>query len=147
MSQESPSKRLNVVIAIIFRDSKILIAKRRKGDTFADHWEFPGGKQEPGESVVDCLHRELREELDITVDHLEPLAKIIHAYPEFVVCLHPFVCQLASGEPKPLACQHLAWVMPEELRQHQFPAANARLIEEIIHRCTADSFTDRARRS
>ena len=147
MSQDPPPKRLDVVIAIIFRQSKILIAKRRKGDTFADHWEFPGGKQEPGENTVDCLHRELREELDISVDHLEPLATITHAYPDFEVCLHPFVCQLASGQPKPLACQQLAWVTPEELRQHQFPAANAPLIEEIIRRCATDlSFSDRARR-
>jgi len=140
--------RLDVVIAIIFRESKILIAKRRKGDTFADRWEFPGGKKEPGESVVDCLHRELREELDISVGHLEPLGAIRHAYPEFQVCLHPFICQLASGQPKPLACQQLAWVAPEELRQHQFPAANAQLIEEIIQRCAADStFADRGRHS
>lgn len=145
MSQESPPKHLDVVIAIIFRQSKILIAKRRKGDAFADHWEFPGGKQEPSESAVDCLHRELREELDISVNHLEPLEAIPHTYPEFQVCLHPFICQLASGEPKPLTCQQLAWVTPEELRQHQFPAANAQLIEDIIYRCADHtSFTDRA---
>lgn len=148
MSQEPPSKRLDVVIAIIFRQARILIAKRRKGDTFADHWEFPGGKQEPGESTVECLHRELREELGITVDHLEPLATISHSYPDFQVCLHPFVCLLVSGQPMPLACQQLAWVTPAELRQHQFPAANAQLIEEIIDRCAAESsLTDRARQS
>ena len=145
MSQNPPRRRLDVVIAIIFRDSKILIAKRRKGDTFADHWEFPGGKQEPGESATDCLHRELREELDITVDHLEPLATITHAYPDFQVCLHPFRCQLACGQPKPLACQQLAWVTLEALRQHQFPGANVQLIEDIIQRSAADSsLTDRA---
>jgi len=147
MSQNPPRRRLDVVIAIIFRESKILIAKRRKGDTFADHWEFPGGKQEPGESAVDCLHRELREELDICVDHLEPLGAITHAYSDFEVCLHPFICQLTSGQPRPLACQQLAWVAPEELSQHQFPAANAQLIEEIIQRSASDSFTDRAHRS
>lgn len=148
MSQEPPPKRVDVVIAIIFHQSKVLIAKRRKGDTFADHWEFPGGKQEPGESAVDCLHRELREELDILVDHLEPLNPIGHAYPDFEVCLHPFVCQLAAGQPKPLACQQLEWITPLELRQYRFPAANAQLIEGIIHRFAANSsVADRARPS
>ena len=146
MSDQPPLKRLDVVIAIIFHHSKILIAKRRKGDTFADHWEFPGGKQEASESALDCLHRELREELDVSVDQLEPLATITHAYPDFQVCLHPFVCRLKDGQPKPLACQQLAWVTPDELRQHQFPAANAQLIEDIFQRCAMGSqLTDPAR--
>ena len=54
-----------VAAAIIEKDGKILIAKRKKGSSLAGKWEFPGGKIEPGESPEECLKREMKEEFDI----------------------------------------------------------------------------------
>ena len=51
--------------ALIIRDSKILVCQRRRDDTHALQWEFPGGKVEPGESPARRWSRELREELGV----------------------------------------------------------------------------------
>lgn len=56
---------IDVTAAILFRDSKVLIAKRKGGKHLGGKWEFPGGKVEPGETPEECLARELEEEFDI----------------------------------------------------------------------------------
>ena len=56
-----------VSAGIVCRNGKILICQRPKGKSLAGFWEFPGGKLEEGESLQDCLKRELKEELDIEV--------------------------------------------------------------------------------
>ncbi len=63
-----------VAVGILRRDGKILACQRKKGGRYEFKWEFPGGKLEPGESVEECLARELREELSInahSIDHIE----------------------------------------------------------------------------
>ena len=57
-----------VTAAVIGKDDKILIAKRRLGRTLGGKWEFPGGKIEPGETPRQALARELREELAIEAE-------------------------------------------------------------------------------
>jgi mutator protein MutT len=131
-------KRIQVAIGIITRQGQILICQRESNNALGDFWEFPGGKCEPGESPHDCLLREIREEVDLVVEIVEPLAKIQHDYPHASITLHPFLCRHVSGEARALASQRILWVRPDELREHQFPPANATLLAEIISR-----FTDR----
>ena len=54
---------IKVVAAVLERNGKILVCRRRNQDGSPGKWEFPGGKQEPGETEEECLVRELREEL------------------------------------------------------------------------------------
>jgi len=68
---------LIVTAGIIRRDDCVLITRRPEGSSQAGKWEFPGGKLEPGESPVDCLARELREELDLPVE-VGPVFDIVH---------------------------------------------------------------------
>ena len=58
---------VKVVAAVIEQDGRILICRRRNKDGSAGKWEFPGGKQELGETEQECLVRELREELCLVV--------------------------------------------------------------------------------
>ena len=53
--------------SLMLRGSKILIAKRKRGDHVGDRWEFPGGKIEDGETPEECLRREMEEEFKIDV--------------------------------------------------------------------------------
>ncbi len=70
-----------VVAAILQREDKILICRRRADQPHALKWEFPGGKIEPGESPGAALTRELREELGIEADPGRELTRYQFSYP------------------------------------------------------------------
>src|SRR5688572_3301454 len=124
--------RADVAIAIITRDGKVLICQRPDGGSFAGYWEFPGGKREPGETVGDCLAREVQEELAMAIEPLAALRPVDHDYPRGPIRLHPYVCSTGQDEPQLLACRAAKWVDPLDLKGHQFPPANESLIEEAI---------------
>jgi len=124
--------RIDVVIGVVVRDRKVLICQRCAQDRLGGYWEFPGGKQEPGESHQQCLARELAEELQIQVRAIEPLRIIEHDYPDVRVRLHPYLCEHAEGEPTPLACQQVLWVAPADLPTYRFPPANDQLIRDLL---------------
>lgn len=129
-------KHLHVAIGVIQQENRILICQRRKNDAFGDLWEFPGGKVELGEMPVQCLVREIEEELGVTVEPVDTFSVIDHQYPELAVRLIPFLCKLTAGDPRPLASQRIEWVQREALRNHAFPAASLSLIDEIQARAS-----------
>jgi mutator protein MutT len=125
-------KRIDAAIAIICRERKVLVCQRKDDDTFGGYWVFPGGKQEAGETLEQCLARELREELAISARPVARLATVVHEYPTAQVRLHPFICEHEAGEVEHLECQASHWVDPPALRDYRFPPANEQLIEETI---------------
>jgi A/G-specific adenine glycosylase len=92
-----------------------LVAQRNTDDMLGGLWEFPGGKREDGETLPECLAREMREELDVEVEVGEELIVVRHAYTHFRITLHAFRCSLVSGEPRCLDCAAFRWVVPTEL--------------------------------
>jgi len=127
-------QRTDAAIAIVVREGKVLVCQRKADDVLGGYWEFPGGKCEDGETLTQCLARELREEIGITATSPEPLAPIDHHYDHGHIRLHPFICQHESGEPQLLECQAARWIDPQNLVDYQFPPANEGLIEEVIRR-------------
>ncbi|HXJ77854.1 MAG TPA: 8-oxo-dGTP diphosphatase MutT [Candidatus Methylomirabilis sp.] len=123
-------KAIEVVAAVIERDGKLLITRRREGTHLAGLWEFPGGKPERGEALEDALRREIREELDAEVRVGERIETIDWQYPDKQVSLVFFRCAV-EGEPRPLEGQEMAWVTAAELARYEFPAADARLIARL----------------
>lgn len=95
-------------------------------------WEFPGGKQEPGELIEATIRRELREELAIEVEVGKPLITMEHAYSHKKLRFVVHLCQWLSGDPQPLASQCVRWVRPQDLRGYPFPAANGRMIAALM---------------
>jgi mutator protein MutT len=124
------SGAVEVVAAVIERDGKILIARRRADAHLGGLWEFPGGKPEPGESLEAALRREIAEELDASATVGEEIETIDWSYPDKRVRLHFFRCRL-EGEPRPLEGQDMAWVSPANLCRYEFPAADASLIDRL----------------
>ena len=122
---------IEVSAALIFRDGKLLITQRHADAHLGGLWEFPGGKREPNETFEQCLARELREELGIEVKVGELFEEISHAYLEKTVRLKFFVCGLQRGEPQSLGCAAFKWIEKTELADFEFPAADARLLDQL----------------
>ena len=101
--------------AIIIENGRIFIACRPEGKTLAHHWEFPGGKQEPGETLPDCLRRELKEELNINAVIGEPFMVSTFEYDFAVINAH----------------EKTAWVLPCELKNYTFAPADVPVIEKL----------------
>jgi len=125
-------KQVDVAIAVVVRGTEVLICQRAEGVPFAGYWEFPGGKLEPDETLEQCVVRELREEVGATVAAESELTPIDHDYAHARVRLHPFVCRLISGHPRPIECAACRWVAASELRDYAFPPANESLLAEIL---------------
>lgn len=124
-------KHIEVSAALIFRGGKLLITQRHADSHLGGLWEFPGGKREAGETFEQCLVREIREELGVEISVGELFEDIQHDYPEKSVRLKFFICGLVAGEPKPIDCAALKWVHRGDLDAHAFPAADAKLLEEL----------------
>jgi 8-oxo-dGTP diphosphatase len=117
-----------VTAAVIEHEGRYLVTRRPRGVHLEGYWEFPGGKCEPGESLADCLRRELQEELGVEAVIGEEIFTVTHDYPEKSVELHFLSCRL-TGEPTPLLGQEMRWVAREELRSLKFPPADDELIK------------------
>jgi mutator protein MutT len=130
-------KRIDVAIAVVVRNGKVLICQRKDQDTFGGYWEFPGGKAEADESIESCLDREMKEELNLIVRSIAAFPIIEHDYPTVQLRLHPFLCDHLEGEPQLIECQQAIWIDPIQLRDFRFPPANHALLEQIIQKLDA----------
>jgi 8-oxo-dGTP diphosphatase len=144
-SGDTPSsvRRLLLVAAAALVDpsGRVLITQRPQHKQLGGLWEFPGGKVEPGEAPETALVRELREELDLTVepDALNPFAFASHAYPDFHLLMPLYLATRWKGEPRPdgQAAQAIAWAHPSELPDYAMPPADMVLVTRLIERSAA----------
>ena len=130
MSETIPPKvHKQIGVAVIVSDrGKILIDRRKAEGEMGGLWEFPGGKIEPGETIAECIKREIKEELDIEIAVGDRLTTITHTYKTFKVTLYVHYCQHLSGKPQPIECEEIHWVDPWQMNQYQFPQANIQII-------------------
>lgn len=122
-----PHKKIGVAV-IVNEQQEILIDKRLPTGVMANMWEFPGGKIEAGESPEDCITREIKEEIGVTIKCDRHLIDITHSYSEFTVTLSVYICHIVSGEPQPLECAEIRWVNVSQLHDFEFPSANQEII-------------------
>ena len=126
-----PHHSVEVAAGLLFRDGNLLITQRRPREHLGGLWEFPGGKREPGETLQECLRRELREELGIEVEVGELLDFVTHEYPEKTVRLTFYRCAWLRHEPRALGCQAFAWVTAAQLAEYAFPPADQKLLQKL----------------
>lgn len=124
-------KVIEVAVGLVFCDGRYLIARRKPGVHLAGFWEFPGGKREAGETLEECLRRELFEELSICIDVPIPFQIIRHQYAEKTVELHFFHCRIETGDATAIDCAEIRWVWPHELGEFKFPPADRPIIEAL----------------
>ena len=94
----------------------------------AGMWEFPGGKREAGESLEECLERELGEELGIKIRVEDHCLTVDHIYSDRFISLHVFHCTLLKGEPRPLQSDGIKWIPLKALRKNEFPPPDSKVI-------------------
>ncbi len=117
-----------VVAAVIERGGWVLITQRPETSGHAGLWEFPGGKREQGESDVQALRRELREELGIEITR-PTLVWRTEAGPlrlRFFQCGYP-----PLQRPRALVSPQFRWVRREDLPRYEFPPADAPLVQAL----------------
>lgn len=133
MNQDVSSPPHKIIgVAVIWNSSgQILIDRRRPLGVMGGLWEFPGGKIEPGETVIECIQREIKEELGINIEVGELLMTIDHTYTHLRVTLTVHMCKHVSGVPQPIECDEVRWVNLDELSQFEFPEANTQIISAL----------------
>ncbi|MCL8007902.1 (deoxy)nucleoside triphosphate pyrophosphohydrolase [Gelidibacter japonicus] len=124
-------KTIPVTCAIIYFENKILAVQRSETMKLPLKWEFPGGKIEKGESEIDCVKREVLEELNIHIEVKQRLTPVTHAYPDFKIELIPFTADYLSGELK--LKEHADYVLleKEELYTLDWAEADIPIVEEL----------------
>jgi 8-oxo-dGTP diphosphatase len=123
-----------VVAAVIEReDRRILIGQRRRSDTSPLKWEFPGGKMELGEKPAEALARELREELTATLKSCVEIGLVEYKYPNRGEGLEIrfYAAEIVDANVQPRCFENIAWVLPKDLGDYDFLAANRPLIAQI----------------
>ena len=130
-SSGSGPRIVEVAAGLIFREGRLLIAQRYPDSHLGGLWEFPGGKRESGESFESALVRELQEELGVKVRVDELLESVDHSYLHKRVRICFYRCLLTAGEPQALDCHSLKWVRRSELKDYEFPAADAHLLSRL----------------
>ncbi len=124
-------KQVLVAVGIILRHNQTFVTLRGNDKHQGGKWEFPGGKVEDGEAVLDALGRELYEEVGITAIQAQPLMTIEHDYGDKQVCLDVQVVSEFEGEPYGREQQQGRWVSLDTLDPQEFPAANLPIIEAL----------------
>lgn len=131
-----------IAVGLIWNsEGKLLIARRPDQGLLGGLWEFPGGKQEPGEALAETCVREIREELGIEAAVRAPFRSVDHGYTHFSITMHAFHCDFVSGMPKPLHSTAVRWVSPDELVDFAFPKANKVLIDVLMNQQQGDLFS------
>lgn len=117
---------------IIIKDGKVLVCQRRKGSYYGLKWEFPGGKLEVGETIEECLKREIKEELDIDISIESCLHVEQHRYPDgFEFEIHFFIIKNFCGELQNKVFERFEWSYFADLGNYDFLEADKKIIEML----------------
>lgn len=108
-------QKITVLAGIVVDKNRVLITRRAPNEAHSGGWEFPGGKLKGNETYSECLVRELKEELGITVNVNEFCTEVIHDYGDMVIDLYAYYCTIRDGEISLTVHDQYLWVKADEL--------------------------------
>lgn len=123
---------MTVTCAIIFFNNKILVTQRSATMKLPLKWEFPGGKLEKNESELECIKREIKEEINIEIEILSRLTQVFHDYGTFQITLIPFVAKYISGELNLSQHSDYKLLKIDELLHLNWAEADVPIVHEVI---------------
>lgn len=126
-------KRTHVVAAVIKEGDKYLCMQRGRSRYayISEHWEFPGGKAEEGESGHEALVREIMEELDWDVYVGKKIGEVEHDYPDFSMRMTAYLCKGGDGAFKMFEHLDYKWLTIDEMQDLKWTEADRKLIESM----------------
>lgn len=136
IAQKAPADGQPVIVTaaiIIGEDGRILAAQRDKGFN-QGKWEFPGGKVEPGESLPECLAREIREELGVVISAPQPFLTVNHRYPHIHINMHSFLTRIEHGNLTVNEHRRIRWVEIRDLTTLDWAQADLPIAEELMRK-------------
>lgn len=128
--KEIKMKTIKVVAAVIRKDNMVFATERGYGD-FKDMWEFPGGKIEPGEDSRFALKREIKEELDTTIEVEDYIDTIEYDYPTFHLSMECYWCSVKEGKLTILEHENAKWLDKDTLLSVNWLPADLTIIDKV----------------
>ena len=127
-------KKVEVVAGVIFCADEILCVQRpqNKLHYISEKFEFPGGKVEEGETQEEALHRELSEELNLSIKIKSFFLTVVHPYPDFELTMHSFICEVDSKELTLNEHIDQKWLKINELNQLDWAAADIPIVDKLV---------------
>ncbi len=126
-------KIIDVSAGLIMCNNLILIAQRKHGKDLEYKWEFPGGKLEQGETLEECLKRELMEEMGLNIIVGKHFVDSTYDYNFGRIVLHSYWA-ICENQDIPLVLEHeqYKWVALSDLPNYDFAPADKPIIEAIM---------------
>ncbi len=122
-----------IAAGIIIHNGKILLGQRKKGKDLALKWELPGGKLEEGETLPECLCRELIEELNLKIKVKELFMESDYTYDFGSFTLNTFIAECDNPSISKIeAHEQYAWVEPKDLLSYDLAPADIPIAEAYI---------------
>ena len=122
---------VEVVAALIWQGEKFMICQRPTHKARGLLWEFVGGKVEQGETKVQALIRECKEELDVLLSVGDVFMDVVHEYPDITVHLTLFNATIAEGVPQKIEHNDIQWISPSEIPNYKFCPADEGILKKI----------------
>lgn len=122
---------IEVVAALIWDNGHFMICQRAAHKPRGLLWEFVGGKVEAGESRVEALKRECREELNVDVSVGDVFTEVDHVYPDITIHLTLYNAKITNGTPEKLEHNDIKWILPQEIPQYEFCPADEEILAMI----------------
>ncbi|MFH2219030.1 MAG: A/G-specific adenine glycosylase [Pseudomonadota bacterium] len=123
-----PTPEYHIAVGVVYKNGHVLITRRKSEGLLGGLWEFPGGKVRKDESAETACLREIKEEVNLSVEIASFLTRVKHAYTHFKVRVDVFCCKYIAGDVQLKGPVDYQWIELYEIEQYPFPKANHKFI-------------------